>query len=180
MSSLRQRTPSPRRKITIAKKYEIIDAIENGLRPVDACKKFELPQSTIGTILKKKEEIKKAFHGNLKTTSERIVAPQYPQLEQRLFEWFLQARHQHVSISGPILLEKALVLAPKLGCRDFKASSGWLHRFKQRYNITFQKGEFQNQADDVKKIMLLINRISKHPIHPEGDQPPGGHHAGWE
>jgi hypothetical protein len=53
MSSLRQHTPSPRQKITIAKKYEIIDAIKNELRPVDACNKFEIPQSTIGTILKK-------------------------------------------------------------------------------------------------------------------------------
>jgi hypothetical protein len=84
----------------------------------------------------KKEEIKKAFHGNLKTTTERIVAPQYPQLEQQLFEWFLQPRHQQVSRSGPILLEKALVLAPKLGCRDFKAKSGWLHRFKHYFSKT--------------------------------------------
>lgn len=38
-------------------------------------------------------------------------------------------------LSGAILQQKALGFACMLGCHDFKASSGWLQKFKERHTI---------------------------------------------
>ena len=39
-------------------------------------------------------------------------------------------------MSGPMTQEKAIYFAEKLNKPDFKASSGWLTRFKGRHNIS--------------------------------------------
>jgi hypothetical protein len=87
----------------------------------------------------KKEEIKKEFQSNRRSTAVRTKTTKHAQLEAKLFEWFVHARQQNVSMKGPILMEKANVLAASLGNHDFNAKSGWLQRFKDRYNITLKK-----------------------------------------
>ena len=52
-------------------------------------------------------------------------------------EWFKLARSQGIPLSGPMLQEKALYYASELGLTDFKASNGWLNRFRARHNINF-------------------------------------------
>ncbi|XP_003748676.1 jerky protein homolog-like [Galendromus occidentalis] len=57
-------------------------------------------------------------------------------LDAALFLWFLQKRHIGFPLSGPIICAKALELYPKLGgTRDFRASNGWLQKFKSRHGI---------------------------------------------
>lgn len=56
-------------------------------------------------------------------------------LEDAVFKWFLQQRSMGNPISGPILCEKAKILAQKLGCSSFKASNGWLRNFKSRHGV---------------------------------------------
>lgn len=45
------------------------------------------------------------------------------------------AREQLVPVTGPKLQEVTLVIANGLGHSKFKASNGWLQRFKDRHNI---------------------------------------------
>ena len=42
-------------------------------------------------------------------------------------------------MSGPILLAKAEEFSQKLEIENFKASTGWLERFKERNGIAFKK-----------------------------------------
>ena len=53
--------------------------------------------------------------------------------------WFTQERHKGTPISGVLVMEKARLLYhelhPDKSEDDFKASSGWLHRFKKRHGI---------------------------------------------
>ena len=53
--------------------------------------------------------------------------------------WFVQERHKGTPISGVVLMEKAKLLYqqmyPDKTGEDFKASKGWLHRFKNRHGI---------------------------------------------
>ena len=64
-------------------------------------------------------------------------------------------------INGPILKEKAEELSKKLGNHGFKASDGWLSRWKVRHNIIFKKvhGE-KGSADNVSAKEWKSNKIA--------------------
>lgn len=46
---------------------------------------------------------------------------------------------QNASINRGILIEKANCLAKKLGEEDFRATDGWLTRWKERHGIIYEK-----------------------------------------
>jgi len=41
----------------------------------------------------------------------------------------------NLTITGSLIQQRALQFAGLLGTTDFKASSGWLEKFKKRYSI---------------------------------------------
>ena len=49
----------------------------------------------------------------------------------------MNARERNVPIGGYIIREKALDFAKELNITDFKASDGWLDRWKNRRNVVF-------------------------------------------
>ena len=53
-----------------------------------------------------------------------------------MLEWFRKARSKNIPVSGPILQQKGCAVAAQMGMgQEFKASNGWLEKFKIRYNI---------------------------------------------
>ncbi|XP_025203542.1 uncharacterized protein LOC112600511 [Melanaphis sacchari] len=60
----------------------------------------------------------------------------YQDLDKAMEMWFIQKRSLNEPIFGPLICEKAFEMNTKLGGpEDFKASSGWLHKFKSRHGI---------------------------------------------
>ena len=51
-------------------------------------------------------------------------------LNEALHAWFCLAVSKNVHPDGRILKEKALEIAGHLDCNEFKASKGWLDRWK--------------------------------------------------
>ncbi|XP_061704502.1 tigger transposable element-derived protein 4-like [Cydia pomonella] len=64
-----------------------------------------------------------------------------------MLSWFNNQRQNNVPISGPIVKAKAEKFANQLGIIDFKASEGWLGKFKHRHQITY--GKMNGEARDV-------------------------------
>ncbi|CAH0726455.1 unnamed protein product, partial [Brenthis ino] len=64
-----------------------------------------------------------------------------------MLSWFNNQRQNNVPISGPIVKAKAEKFANQLGIIDFKASEGWLGKFKHRHQITY--GKMNGEAWDV-------------------------------
>ncbi|KAG0428943.1 Tigger transposable element-derived protein 6, partial [Dictyocoela muelleri] len=63
--------------------------------------------------------------------------------DKKLFEWFALKRKKFSTIQDVNIKEIALKLASLAGLENFKASNGFIHRFKSRHNITCKliKGE---------------------------------------
>jgi hypothetical protein len=70
---------------------------------------------------------------------KRVVSVGFEQVERHLYRWFISARSKNLPVSGLILQAEATKLAGKLGTSDFKASNGWLDRFKRRHNIVYKQ-----------------------------------------
>lgn len=65
-----------------------------------------------------------------------------------LNQWFSVVTQRDVSINGVILKAKAEELVKKLDHDDFKATNGWLSRWKTRYNIKFKKMHGEKRSAD--------------------------------
>ncbi|KAG8276482.1 hypothetical protein J6590_064646 [Homalodisca vitripennis] len=63
----------------------------------------------------------------------------------------ISCRDKNIAISGPILQEKAQQFAFEPGHENSRASNGWLHNFKKRNELIFQKvcGESAKVDDGV-------------------------------
>ena len=64
---------------------------------------------------------------------------EYEDLDTAVYTWFHKTRANNVPVSGVALKEKALQFAKALHLDDFRASDGWLDRWKSRYNVTFKE-----------------------------------------
>ncbi|XP_046680817.1 tigger transposable element-derived protein 4-like [Homalodisca vitripennis] len=137
--------------LNIGDKLKIIKLVGEGKRKKkDIAVDFNIPCSTLSTILKNKEEIQqRAIEGNLKCKRKRNA--EFKDVEECMIKWFKQCREKNITLGGPLIREKAEHFARSLGHIEFKASNGWLENFKKRHNIFFKKvcGESGAVDDDV-------------------------------
>jgi len=62
----------------------------------------------------------------------------FPDLDKALSEWFCKVQAMNIPVSGPLSQEKTQYFAEQLGHENFKASNGFLDKFKERHGITGQ------------------------------------------
>ncbi|XP_046684859.1 tigger transposable element-derived protein 6-like [Homalodisca vitripennis] len=134
--------------LSLSEKKEVIAAVESGKAKSEVAKTFQIPASTLSTIIKNKQKIVEvsSVAGRKRTTKG-----EYPRLEECLVTWLRQCRDKNVPVGGSLLKEKAKAYAKELGIPSFAASGGWLTNFKKRNGIFFKKvcGESASVSDSV-------------------------------
>ena len=90
---------------------------------------FGCGMSQIQSILKKKDDIIFEYETNAPASRKHHRGTNFKQVNEVVLKWYTLARQRNVPISGPMLQEEAQQIAAKLGCREFKASNGWLESF---------------------------------------------------
>ncbi|XP_066258787.1 tigger transposable element-derived protein 4-like [Euwallacea similis] len=136
--------------LSIDEKFRLIKEVESGSRKKDVAAKYEVPASTVSTILKNKQAIITAFESGVSGSSKRLKKPTYEDVDKAVLEWFKSARMQNLPISGGLIKEKALEFSRKLGQPNFKTSTGWLENWKRRCDICHKKacGESNDVSDE--------------------------------
>uniref|UniRef100_A0A2S2R2Q4 Jerky-like n=1 Tax=Sipha flava TaxID=143950 RepID=A0A2S2R2Q4_9HEMI len=122
-------------------KLEIIKRLKNGENATNIAQIYGVGRTTVNDIKRHAEKIKQhvlllqSNDGDVK--SRKTMKPaKYEQLDNVLYQWFIQARSQGIPLSGPIIMAKASIINKKLdGDPNFKASMGWLDKFKFRHSI---------------------------------------------
>ena len=64
---------------------------------------------------------------------ERIS--KYTEINGLLYEWYTLACTKKIYPGGSQLIEMGMQIAARLGEHHFKASNGWLEKWKKRYNM---------------------------------------------
>ncbi|KAE9534370.1 hypothetical protein AGLY_008460 [Aphis glycines] len=151
---------SKRKTLCIDQKVALIRAIEKGEKKSDVGKRFGLSPSTVATIWKNKDKILQAETKG--SSCKKIRKPKFEDLDQAMLTWFHKQRCNNLPISGSILKTEAQHFAQQLGIIDFKASEGWLGKFKQRHNIVCGKTSGEALNVDLNVInSWLINMWPK-------------------
>lgn len=135
----------------------MIRAIEKGEKKSDVGRRLQLSQSTVATIWKNKETIlQAALEGK---SPKKLRKPKFEDLDQAMLSWFNNQRQNNVPISGPIVKAKAEKFAEQLGIINFKASEGWLGKFKHRHKITYGKMNGEARDVDINVTNDWINKV---------------------
>ncbi len=124
--------------LTLEKKIEVIKKANGGKTSVRSlAEEFGCGRTQIGEILKQKQSILALYSSNApkEKSTVRDKQSEYCEVNKLLHEWFTIATSKSVFPGGPQLQEKAKEIASRLGKPDFKASNGWLDKWKRRYGI---------------------------------------------
>ena len=115
---------------TLAEKCHALRDLENGISNKNVAEKYGVPKNTVSTWLKNKE---KRFTALEKSSNKRkkVRESNYPDKDNVVFKWFLSQRGKSIPIDRTFIKEKAMKYAKELGAIDFKASDGWLGRWKK-------------------------------------------------
>lgn len=97
--------------------------------------KFDSGKSQIQSILAKRTEILDEYSANKNALSKPARASQTQNTDEAMYEWYQRARIKNIPVTGPMLQEKAKRASEELGDSEFRASNGWLDRFKKTFNI---------------------------------------------
>ncbi|XP_025415698.1 tigger transposable element-derived protein 4-like [Sipha flava] len=113
---------SKRKCLSIADKFEILNEVDKGIKKKDIAERYGIPTSSLSTILKNRENIiRQVESNNLLKNRKRIKVCVYEKVDKAVLKWIA-----------------SIHFAQKLGFDDFRASSGWLDKFKSRHNIMFK------------------------------------------
>ncbi|KAH9377745.1 hypothetical protein HPB48_004869 [Haemaphysalis longicornis] len=117
-----------RKAISLEQKAAILEAVSKGEKKGDVAARFAISQSTLSTILNAKDVILSSAKCGTSAQRKRLKTATYQDVDKAVFSWFMDASAQNVP-------QKAKDFACLLDKDFFKASSGFLHRFKAVYEI---------------------------------------------
>lgn len=138
---------------TVAKKLEAIKwHKDNGSVIHRTSKHFGIDRKRIRDWLSKEEFLTASNHGEKKKLRKLTSGrkPLSEELDDALFEYFEKERENGFAVSNRMLEEEALKIATSIGILDFKASSMYIKRWKNRFNVSMRRGtnESQKLPDD--------------------------------
>lgn len=142
--------------LSLETKVKIIRAVESGIKQSEVGKRFEINKQTVSAIIKTKDKILDDFK-KCRPETKKVKKIERQDVDTVLLNWFTAKHGMGFPINGHILKEKANQLAKMLEPNsNFECSDGWIHRFKQRHNITIGKisGEAGAVSENVTESWL--------------------------
>ena len=126
-----------RKVYTIETKFNAIYDIENNSKTVTSiAHELGIAHSTVSTWVSDAEKIKSAYFSN-GIARKKVRNSRFENIDQALCDWCKEMNDINLILNGAILKAKAKEFAELLGENDFKASNGWIERFKKRNSFLF-------------------------------------------
>ena len=115
-----------RRCLALSERDDVIHRSEKSESARAIALKLGVGKTQIQNVLKNKDKIMESFSSGsaagTKSLSDRTA--KYADVNSAMWDWFTKARSRRLTITGPLLEEKARALAVALGHTQFAASNG--------------------------------------------------------
>ncbi|XP_046590225.1 jerky protein homolog-like [Neodiprion lecontei] len=122
-----------RNRHTFEEKKKILKECKT-LNSRELCAKYGLNKSVLRKWRSNEEIIKNAAKTSHSKTLKKVSETN--ERDAELFMWLLDYRCKGIAVSGPMLCRQALVINSRIGePENFKASHGWLEKWKRRTHI---------------------------------------------
>ena len=137
---------------SIKDEYSTLKEVEDGKTKSQIAAKYGIPKSTLSTWLKNKDKIFEATKKGSNSKRQRLRQGTFANFDQAMFKWLLIFRSRDVALSGLVFKTKAIAFAEKMNVENFKASDGWLDRWKKRFNVSFKTVSGESNACNDKMV----------------------------
>ncbi|CAF1535011.1 unnamed protein product [Rotaria sordida] len=165
-----------RRDLTLAEKVELIRKNEQNVPYRKLAGEYKISIGSVSNIVKRKVEYIENYEQNENSNKKRNLRDEFSQqLDQKVYEWFVQQRSKNIPISGPLLQEQARQIRQQLGgsnADDFKASNGWLEKFRKRHGIQYRTINGESASVDPatvdewkKRLVVMIDKYNPNDIY---------------
>ena len=116
---------------SIKDKYNALKEVEDGKTKSQVTVKYGIPRNTLSTWLKNKDKIFEATKKGSSSKRQRLRQGTFANLDQAMFKWLLVIRSRDAAVLALVFKTKATEFAEKMNAENFKASDGWLYRWKK-------------------------------------------------
>ena len=132
-----------RRAFTVSEKLKVIDWHQaNGCVVKKTARQFDLNPKHVRDWLASHSVLLQNDFGNTRNKLRLYSGnrAEWPQVDQAVYQFFMSRRNANVKISDDDLKEFALQRAKDLDYQSFRASNGWLRRWKIRKGVRVRRG----------------------------------------
>lgn len=156
-----------RKILTLESKVEVIERFDKGETVSSLVKIFNLGDSTIRDIIKSRNKLLEFTRSNDSPVGlinrKTMKTAKYKNLDDEMTKWYLNKRADGYSVNGPMCLAKAQEFHKLLSIKGpFNASSGWLHRFKNRHGIQSFSQPFEPIPSDRAHKISIKEDVNDH------------------
>lgn len=155
---------SKQNRLNLKQKVDILNKIDKGVQLNRIAADYGVSKQAISKIKKKRNEILKVITNSFENSNKKTLhKSEYPELEDKVFEWFFKQRERNCTINGQIIKEKALSefqrMYPDKEINSFNASNGWLQKFRKRYGIRSIKVCGEILSNETSEITPFIHKL---------------------
>lgn len=146
------------KSLSVCDKIRLIGEVDRGIkRKKEIAADFGIPANTLSTIYKKRDVILDKYGSfDIIGDRKRFKTSLYVDVEEAVLNWLQSCHENKLLVTRAIIKEKAQDFAKILGHPEFVASSGWLHKFKNRHSIVQKLICKQRVSNLIHKIIILI------------------------
>ncbi|XP_023302258.2 uncharacterized protein LOC111684340 isoform X2 [Lucilia cuprina] len=163
--------------LTLLQKLEILQRLKNGEKRNDLLVEYKLSQSAMSQIVVDEEKILKLAAGGQNLQMKRIRGGIFKGGEAELNAWVREKMENGESLTRTQIKNRAKEIAERLNI-DFKASTGWLEKWKARMNLDFNEnqvlqrkipnyvhheGEFENVLEQYEQPDVVYDEYNVEP-----------------
>ncbi|UYV80132.1 hypothetical protein LAZ67_18001789 [Cordylochernes scorpioides] len=140
------------RILKLGEKLDVLSDIKKGLSYTTIMQKYKISKTTVYDIKKSELKLTKFVDSTEKDVKKfsQVKNPLYENVDKAVNIWYESQRLSGVPIRGIELQTAASHFASKLNNPTFKASGGWLSRYRARHNLKNKKvvGEALSADED--------------------------------
>lgn len=137
--------------LSLKVKIEILNKLKNGVKPISISNEYGIALSTISRLKKCKTSLQEAMNIYQNNSDRRSLRGTFhPKMETALHKWYLDQIKNETPVTGSVLRLKARELNKQIRENDleFRASAGWMEKFKKRYGIRLKSCRGERHTTD--------------------------------
>lgn len=128
-----------RAELPLHKKVEVIRELDKGRSQRDLARIYQVSKGQIQRCGENKDALLEEWESfSTAQNRRRRNKVQHEDLDAKVMEWFRETTSKRIPVSGPMIQERARMIAAEAGILGFSASNGWLESFRRRHNILFR------------------------------------------